>query len=215
MQSSRVAMIVADPGSRGREIPGVLRLTEALATVAESIGSIRVRLSCGERWGDKLGCSIRGLVDGPADANGLLGEIAESEVVLLMCHGFAGGPDDAEIEVVNADGRSERLTIQQIAADPRRIAGQTFVLLSCETGRAGAWLHQAGGVAGALLACGARQVLAPLWPVLVDVAVDVGAAALRALATGNDLGELLTALHDPTLPIEDQISRAGFVLWTA
>lgn len=215
MQSSRVAMIVADPGSRGREIPGVLRLTETLATVAESIGSIRVRLSCGERWGDKLGCSIRGLVDGPADANGLLGEIAESEVVLLMCHGFADGPDDAEIEVVNADGRSERLTIQQIAADPRRIAGQTFVLLSCETGRAGAWLHQAGGIAGALLACGARQVLAPLWPVLVDVAVDVGAAALRALATGKDLGELLTALHDPTLPIEDQISRAGFVLWTA
>lgn len=213
---ARVALIVADAAEHGTAIPDVERWTAALASRAERIGPTRVRISRGTLWGHRLGATIPGLVDGPADVGGLLCEIMESEVVLMMCHGMADGPDDAEIQLVAGDGSPERLTIQQMAADPRRIAGQTFVLLSCETGRTGAWLHQAGGLAGALLACGARQVLAPLWPVFVDTAVEVGAAALSAIADGRDLAEMLAALHSTsaTSPA-DEISRAGFVLWTS
>ena len=213
---SRVALIVADPAEHGAAIPDVEQWTAALASRAERIGPTRVRISRGARWGHRLGAAISGLVDGPADASGLLCEIMESEVVLMMCHGMADGPDDAEIQLIAANGHPERLTIQQIAADPRRIAGQTFVLLSCETGRTGAWLHQAGGLAGALLACGARRVLAPLWPVFVDTAAEVGAAALTAIADGRDLAEMLVALNTASVTSQgDEISRAGFVLWTS
>lgn len=213
---TRVALIVAEPAARGAAIPDVERLTAALASCAGRIGPTRVRISRGALWGHRLGVEIPGLVDGPADASGLLCEIMDSEVVLMMCHGMADGPEDAEIQLVAGDGSPERLTIQQMAADPRRVVGQTFVLLACETGRTGTWLHQAGGLAGALLACGARRVLAPLWPVFVDTAVEVGAAALSAIAEDHDLAAMLAALHaTPSTSPDDEISRAGFVLWTS
>ncbi|MBA3546789.1 MAG: CHAT domain-containing protein [Nannocystis sp.] len=208
---SRVAMVVADTAST---IPGVVSLTTTLATLAAEIGPTRVRLSRGALWGSHLATKVPGMVDGPADANGLLCEVAEAEVVVLMCHGRAGGPDDAELEVTTVDGSPETLTIQAIAANPRRVKGQTFILLSCETGRTGTWIHQAGGLAGALLACGARYVLAPLWPVQVHVACEVGAAALRALAAGRDLAELLAAPGRERSAADD-ISRVAFVLWMA
>lgn len=210
-QQSRVAMVVADTAST---IPGVVSLTTTLAALAAEIGPTRVRLSRGALWGSHLATKVTGMVDGPADANGLLCEVAEAEVVVLMCHGRAGGPDDAELEVTTVDGSSETLTIQAIAANPRRVKGQTFILLSCETGRTGSWIHQAGGLAGALLACGARHVLAPLWPVQVHVAGEVGAAALKALAQGRDLAELI-ATPGREKSIADDISRVAFVLWMA
>lgn len=211
----RVTVFVADPGPDGVPIPEPTRLAAHVAAAATRVGPLRVRLSSGARWGHQLGVEIPGLVDAPADASGLLCEVAESDIVLLMCHGSADGPDDAELKVITGDGRSERVTIQQIGADPRRIAGQLFILLSCETGRTGAWLHQAGGVAGALLACGARQVLAPLWPVFVEVAVDVGLAALTALSVRRELDEMLAELHATPVSAADRVSRDAFVLWVS
>jgi hypothetical protein len=77
------------------------------------------------------------------------------------------------------------------------VAGITIVLLSCETGRVGDWLHRAAGLAGVLLASGARNVIAPLWPVLLDPAWKVGNAVLQALASQGELSEALKHLHAP------------------
>lgn len=212
--AARTALLVADPDVPGGAIPEVVARTTELARLAASVGPHRVRLSRGERWGERLGVDVPGLVNGPADAKGLLLEIAEAEQVLLMCHGRATSPEDAELQMIAADGEPEVVSIATIAADPRRIPGQTYILLSCETGRTGATLDRAGGVAGALLACGARQVLAPLWPVLSSVAYDVGAAALRAIAAGEDLATTLAGPAEAK-SLADDVSRAGFVLWVA
>jgi tetratricopeptide (TPR) repeat protein len=212
--ATRTAILVADPDVPGVAIPEVVARTAELARLAASVGPHRVRLSRGERWGERLGVDLPGLVNGPASAEGLLLEIAEAEQVLLMCHGRATSPEDAELQMITADGEPEVVSIATIAADPRRIPGQTYILLSCETGRTGATLDRAGGVAGALLACGARQVLAPLWPVLSSVAYDVGAAALRAIAAGEDLATTLAGPAEAK-SLADDVSRAGFVLWVA
>ncbi len=66
-----------------------------------------------------------------------------------------------------------------------------------------------------LLACGARQVLAPLWPVFVEVAVDVGLAALTALSVRRELDEMLAELHATPVSAADRVSRDAFVLWVS
>ena len=53
-------------------------------------------------------------------------------------------------------------------------------------------LSEPGGLAGTLLAAGARCVLAPLWPVHLDVATDVAAQALEGLAEGVEPWQALS-----------------------
>ena len=51
------------------------------------------------------------------------------------------------------------------------------------------------GLAGTLLAAGASCVVAPLWPVHLDIAEQVGLAVLRGLANGEEPWVVLAKLN--------------------
>ncbi|NPD26388.1 CHAT domain-containing protein [Corallococcus exiguus] len=121
----------------------------------------------------------------------------EVDVAVMLCHGEVEGPENARLLLVDRTGAVAPLTLQRLAEDPHLVAGITFVLLSCETGRVGSWLHRASGLAGALLAGGARNVIAPLWPVLLEPAWTVGREVLEVLARQGDLSEALLRLRAP------------------
>lgn len=194
----RTLLAVADPGPDTKlSIPGSIEMGAQLARQAEGVGLLRVRMSRGKAWGQALGVDCPGLVDGPATPEDILRELAEVDLALLLCHGKVEGPQSAQLFLVNGAGATVPLELEQLAADPQRVAGATIVLLSCETGRVGDWLHQAAGLAGALLACGARSVIAPLWDVLLGPARVVGEAMLRALADREDVSMALHRLHSP------------------
>jgi tetratricopeptide (TPR) repeat protein len=194
----RTLLAVADPGPGSpRSIPGSVELGASLALTAQTLGPLRVRMSRGAAWGTALGVPCPELVEGPASADDILRELAGVDVAMLLCHGEVAGPTDAQLLLVDGSGAVVPLRMQRLAEDPHLVAGTTIVLLSCETGRAGDWLHQATGLAGALLAGGARNVIAPLWPVLLDPAWKVGHAMLGALASQGDLSATLQRLTAP------------------
>jgi hypothetical protein len=144
-----------------------------------------------------LGIPCPELVEGPASPDEFLRELDGVDVALLLCHGEVDDPQDARLLLLDGSGAEAPLSMQRLADDPRRVAGATIVLLSCETGRVGDWLHQAAGLAGTLLAGGARNVIAPLWPVLLDPAWAVGRAVLEALSSREDLSVVLRRLSAP------------------
>ena len=72
-----------------------------------------------------------------------------------------------------------RLTEDMLAASPLAFAGSTIMLLTCSAGQVTADLADPGGLAGTLLTAGARCVVAPLWPVRLDVATDVAEVTVR------------------------------------
>ncbi|WP_442929814.1 CHAT domain-containing protein [Myxococcus sp. NMCA1] len=114
---------------------------------------------------------------------------------MFLCHGGVAGPRKATLQFLNEVGSDSELALEQVGADPRRIAGASIVLLSCETGRVGDWIHRAAGLAGAFLASGARQIIAPLWAVPLGGALLVGRAVLEALTQGGDPSLALHALQ--------------------
>lgn len=197
-RSRKTLLAVADPGPGSKQaLPGSIELAASLARAAQGMDDLRVRLSRGASSGPALGFPCPGLVKGPASPEELLRDLAEVDVAMLLCHGEVDGPTDARLLLVDDSGAVKPLTMERLAEDPHLVAGTTFILLSCETGRVGDWLHQAGGLAGALLAGGARNVVAPLWPVLLDPAWAVGNAMLQALAGGTDLSAALLRLSAP------------------
>ncbi|RKI74386.1 CHAT domain-containing protein [Corallococcus sp. AB049A] len=194
----RTLLAVADPGPGSpRALPGSVELGASLAVQAQGLGPLRVRMSRGATWGRALSIPCPELVEGPASAEDLLRELAEVDVAMMLCHGEVDGPEDARLLLVERTGAVAPLTLQRLAEDPHLVAGATFVLLSCETGRVGPWRHRASGLAGALLAGGARNVIAPLWPVLLEPAWKVGLGVLEALAKQGDLSEALLGLSSP------------------
>lgn len=213
----RTALFVADPDVDPGRIPGSLEIARRLAARAAVLGGVRARVSRGPRFGEGLGAAISGLVNAPANPTGFLEEALEAQLIVLVAHGFVEPPFTAELTLVEADGRVTALPLHTIAQDPRRIVGKTFLLLSCETGRTGTWTHQAGGLAGALLSCGARRVIAPLWPVLVSPAIDVGEAMLVGLAVKQDPAQILAELSRATGELTDgpAVSTGAFVVWCA
>jgi hypothetical protein len=164
-----------------------------------------------------LNATIPGLVNAPADPTGFLDEALDAQLIILVAHGYVEPPLVAELSLVEADGRVTPLPLQTIAQDPRRIADKTFLLLSCETARTGTWSHQAGGLAGALLACGARRLIAPLWPVVVNPAIDLGEAILVGLAASRDPTQILLDLARTAGELTDgaAVSTCAFVVWSA
>lgn len=213
----QTALFVADPDVEGQRIPGSLEIASRLAVAAATHGGLRTRVSRGARFGLALSSAIPGLVNAPADPKGFLDEVLDAQLIILVAHGHVEPPLGAELSLIEADGRVTQLPLQTIAEDPRRIAGKTFVLLSCETARTGTWSHQAGGLAGALLACGARRLIAPLWPVLVDAAISLGEALLIGLAAGRDPAQVLRDLARTAGELTDgaTVSTCAFVVWSA
>ncbi|WNG26754.1 CHAT domain-containing protein [Cystobacter fuscus] len=196
----RTLLAVADPGpdaGPGREIPDSVEMGASLAHVAQEGGPLRVRMSRGAKWGQALGIPCPELVEGPASPDELIRELAGVDVAVLLCHGEVDGPRDARLLLVDGTGTVAPLHMQRLADDPHLVAGMSIVLLSCETGRVGDWLHQAAGLAGAMLAGGARNVIAPLWPVLLEPAWEVGRTVLDALRRQEDLSAALLGLSAP------------------
>jgi hypothetical protein len=196
----RTLLTVADPGPGSRmvqEIPGAVESGVRLARLAESVGPLRVRMSRGPLFGQALGTACPGLIQGPASPEDICRELKEADVALFLCHGEVSGPRQARLFLLNGAGAVAALDMEHIADEPQRLAGTTVVLLSCETGRVGDWLHRAAGLSGALLACGARSVIAPLWPVRLEPAVAVGEALLKGLPEGREPSVTLHALQAP------------------
>lgn len=192
--SPTTAIVVADPGpGAAGELPGIVEAGAALAR--EVVGAdLRVRLGRGAAHGRALGLDCPGLIDAPPEPDGVLQDLVECKRVVMLCHGVTDGVEDAAVLLLDAEGRQARLDLRRIAEDPRSFAGATVLLLACETGRAGPWVHRAAGFPGVLLACGARRILAPLWPVFSDVALTVGRAVLRALDRGTNPADVLAEL---------------------
>lgn len=196
----RTLLTVADPGPGSRtvqEIPGAVESGVRLAHLAERVGPLRVRMSRGPAFGQQLGVACPGLIHGPASPDDIRRELKEADVAVFLCHGEVSGPRQAQLFLLDDAGAVATLDMERIADEPQRLAGATVVLLSCETGRVGDWLHRAAGLSGALLACGARSVIAPLWPVRVKPAVTVGEALLLGLPQGTDPAVTLHTLQAP------------------
>lgn len=199
--SPTTAIVVADPGpGAAGELTGIVEVGTVLAREVAS-ADLRVRLGRGPVHGRALGLDCPGLIDAPPEPDGVLQDLVECKRVVLLCHGVSEGVEDAAVLLLDAEGRQARLDLRRIAEDPRSFAGATVLLLACETGRAGPWIHRAAGFPGVLLACGAQRLLAPLWPVFSDVAVTVGGAVLRALERGTSPADVLAELVDQAAPM--------------
>jgi hypothetical protein len=227
-------LVLADPGAetpdprlnlRGQ---GVLTL-EALECAAARRGPVRLLGSVGERFGRALLGERSVVRDTPASARDVLLEAAEHEAVVLVAHGEVETLEDAAVLCLDASGNIDRLDVAQLGLSPDAFAGATVLLLSCEGGRMGDSLVAPGGLAGTLLAAGAACVVAPLWPVRLDAAEQVGRAVLDGMASGDEpwtvLARLQVQAHGdspmlgrpaPSLSerrAEQALQRLAFVAW--
>ncbi len=193
-------VVLADPGAstadprldlRGQ---GVLTL-EALERVAARRGPVRLLGSVGERFGRALLGERSVVRDTPASARDVLLEAGEHETVVLVAHGEVETLEDAAVMCVDASGNIDRLNVAQLRLSPDAFAGATVLLLACEGGRMGDSLVDPGGLAGTLLASGAACVVAPLWPVRLDAAEQVGCAVLDSMAAGDEPWTVLATLQ--------------------
>jgi hypothetical protein len=203
-----------------------LAAVERLAAAAASRGPVHVLASIGATHGSEV-AGPRAL-SRPASPASLLDVARDHDILVVVAHGEAASPASAGILLVDQRGSVERLDVARMAASPGAFTGATILLLSCETGKVGGAFHDAGGVAGALIAAGARVVIAPLWPVRLDVAVTVAEAVLHGLAAGREPFEVLADLQvpeagtgvvlgpAPPMAVQNRISalqRLAFVSW--
>lgn len=145
----------------------------------------------------------------PADAEHVLEELDHAGLAIIMAHGHMSGPRDAWLHLLRRDGTEERLDVRRLADNPAVLAGLRIILLSCETGRTGDQPHMPGGIAGALLAAGAREVVAPLWSVSVPNALRLGEALITGLAEGKTLASVLTRFAGKTGTAGTQLGRVS------
>ncbi len=202
-----VAMSEADHVADARPI------TEELAAIAEAYGSTELLVSLGPQFGRAAFPAFARVRESSMSARALLSAAREHDVIAILAHGFVEPNGEGGIVCVGPDGSEEILDVTGVASDPNAFAGATVVLLSCETGRVAGAIHQPGGVAGILLAAGARMVVAPLWPVGFDVARDVARAILDGIARGHAPSEVLPAILATTGPRETELQRRGYVCW--
>lgn len=202
---------------------------QSLAATAATRGPIGLLASVGRQYGRTILGDHRGVRDTPASARDLIAEISTHDVIVLLAHGQVNAADDAALMCVDKDGHLEPLDIAMLTSEAEQLAGATFILLSCDGGRVGSTLADPGGIAGTLLSAGARQVIAPLWPVRIDIAAQVGNAVLRGLTAGMTPWQALAGLalqshHDapalgkpPPTPAARQanqrLQQLAFVTW--
>ncbi|WP_146157291.1 CHAT domain-containing protein [Enhygromyxa salina] len=219
--------LIAAAMPTGERMAGMLEdKVKIMLDEAKHTGPARALVSAADVFGNGLR-QLRPIRNTPASPEDLLAEAPNHDLVVVLAHGGAGSEEQAALGCVDADGNGALLTGKHLAAHHDAFAGATVVLLACSSGRIGGELHAPDGVAGALLAAGARAVIAPLWSVYLNIAVHAARALLRGFAEGQRAWEVVAQL--PARMIEagpaldepsDDDKRAGgvvqlqsFVVW--
>lgn len=228
-------VVLADPGPsvsslnlKEQGIPALRKLEK----LAAERGPVRVLASVGERFGRALLGDSKEVRDTPASAKDIVKEASEHEIIIMIAHGEVPSFEQAALLCLNTTGEIDRLSIEQLSQAPDAFAGATVILLSCDSGRISDSIIEPGGVAGTLLSAGARCVIAPLWPVRLDAAEQVGQGILEGIMSGEEPWSVLarinpitkrdsSSLGRPSPPLSDRkaeesverIQRQGFVVW--
>jgi len=201
-RSQRAVVVVAEPS----EAPMGTTAIEQAAALAEGAGQGRLLAARGGRFGPDVHPAA---VAAPADVDHVLEELDHAGLAILMAHGHMAGPRDAWLHLLREDGTEDRLDVRRLGADPGALAGLRIVLLSCETGRTGDQAHMPGGIAGALRAAGAKEVVAPLWPVSVPNALRLGQALISGVAEGRPLAQVLSRFEGRAGTSGPQLGRVS------
>lgn len=219
-------LLLADPGQGPLELgAAATAVMRRLAAVSAERGDVSMLASVGRTHG-ALPLGVRAL-SGPASPTNLVRRALDHDVFVVVAHGEAPSPEQASLLLIGGGGELQRLDVPALAASDEAFVGATVLLLACESGRVGERFHEPGGVAGALIAAGARLVVAPLWPVRLDVASAVCEAVLLGLTNGEEPFEVLANLPPhglggpllgpaPDLASQEQASRLqrlAFVSW--
>ena len=231
-QSKLIAL--ADPGDQNSPAVSLGEFGErAIRALEEAVTTagrpVRLMGSAGPRFGRALLGEQPHVRNTPVSPQDFLQEAREHEVVVLIAHGEVETIEDAAFLCLDASGQLTRLDVAQLAQNPDALSGATVVLLSCESGRVDDSMVDPGGLAGTLLSAGAACVVAPLWPVQLDVAQQVGCAVLQGLAHGEEPWDVLRDLNlqtrdfAPTLgrpprssaerTLDRELQRLAFVVW--
>ncbi|MCB9793191.1 MAG: CHAT domain-containing protein [Alphaproteobacteria bacterium] len=217
--------VLADPGEGPMGLRGQGQAAiEALGRRAAARGHVEVLASVGAASAAlQVGQTI-----GHATPEALLENARDHDVIVVLAHGEAPTPAEAALLLLDESGQLQRLGVAELSARPEALTGATVLLLACESGRVGAALSAPGGIAGALIAAGARRVVAPLWPVQLSVARAVAEQVLEGLAQGLSPEEVLVGDASDALPsgpslgpapsLADQrssrgLQRQAFVTW--
>ena len=177
-RSEHTTVVIASPAEQSVG-DGVIDTAAALAP-AQPTG--RLLVAAGDRHGPSVHPRAEQL---PVDARTVLEECDRASTIVVLAHGHASSPDAAWLHLLHPDGTEDRLDTDRLSRDPRALAGLRIILLSCEAGRTGDVVHQPGGIAGTLLTAGAKEVIAPLWPVRAQAAVEVARSVLDGLKRGR------------------------------
>lgn len=223
-------IVLADPGPSSTQSLGK-HGDDAVVKVhrsARKLGDVQLLASRGAAFGKQDFPDISGILNQPASAEAILAEASKHKVIVIIAHGDARSTEEAALLCLDAQGNTSRLDVAAIQKTPDAFTGATVLLLSCDSGRMNEQLSEPNGVAGSLLSAGARCVVAPLWPVQLDVAEEVATDVLEGLSRGETPWQVLSKPHashkpsSPTLgppvgepaqaPLQD-IQRLGFVTW--
>lgn len=189
MRHKSTLLMLADPGPssgpsldlRGYGVPALMKL----AAQAKKQGPVHLLGSVGPEFGHTLLKEQPSVHDAPASADALLSKAKEHEVIVLIAHGEVKILEDAALLCLDAHGQIDRLDIEKLQGAPDAFLGATVILLVCDSGQMSGSPVEAGGIVGTLLAAGAACVVAPITPVRVDVAEQVGSELLQGLAAGE------------------------------
>lgn len=227
-------LVLADPGE-GAKDPSLdlggqgVKALSVLEQASRQLGPVRLLGSVGGMYGRALLGTRPEVRDSPASPEDILAEVIEHQVVVLVAHGQVERLEDAALLCLDATGEVQHLDVARLSLTPDCFAGATMLLLSCDGGRIGDSLVEPGGLAGTFLAAGARCVVAPLLPIRLDVAENVGRAVLEGMAAGEEPWMVLSNLNldgseaspqlggpPPSLAqrrAEHEFYRSAFVTW--
>lgn len=227
-------LVLADPGN---DVEGGaldlgrygLESVEALRDAAAALGPVRLIGSRGARYGRELLGDASQVRNTPASASDVLEEARNHEVLVIVAHGRVESPTEAALLCVDGNGQLSPLNVAALSEKPEQIEGAAVVLLACASGQIGDALADPGGLAGTLIAAGARCVVAPLWPVRLDIAKSVGVRVVEGLGRGQAPWEVLASVETqtagdapvmgappPTMAEEQQsteLQELSFVAW--
>lgn len=196
---------------------------ETMARIARGLRDSKGRVEALFGQGRDTGLDVAGVQDVPGllnvapTPNEVKRRLADHRLVVILAHGQFDDvvPERSALALIGPEGKMELLTAESLAEMPDLLRGSIVVLLSCETGAAGALSAAPAGLAGVLLAVGAAAVVAPLWIVFRDVALLIGEHLAADIAHGYDIGKALKwATEKARLKNADSYHAGPFVLWT-
>lgn len=192
-QRPRSTLIAGAMQARDSIAPKLEPAVKAMLNEAKRSGPARALVSAGDVFGDRLR-QLKPIRNTPASPEDFLAEAPNHDRLFVLAHGAAGSEDQAALACIDADGKRVLLTGKHLAAHHDAFADATVVLLACSSGRIGGELHTPDGVAGALLAAGARAVIAPLWSVHLSIAIRVARGLLSGFAKQQAPWQVLAQL---------------------